>query len=116
MLGYFLNMFRSEIENRVAKAVASMTRMVKREAREKSWVRYYGSPEVDPAALTFWVCVVTDKEKTRLKSHPTLVQDLRQQLKVHGYPAGAADAVHIGVESQETVDRVSNGNWWGHWK
>jgi hypothetical protein len=41
---------------------------------------------------------------------------LRDVLVQHGYPAAARDHVHIGLESQETVDRDAGGNWWHHWK
>ena len=34
----------------------------------------------------------------------------------HDYPADAQNNVHIGFESQETVDRESDGNWYLHFK
>jgi len=37
-------------------------------------------------------------------------------LKKHNYPIYALQFVYIGFESQETVDRESNGNWYHHFK
>jgi hypothetical protein len=64
----------------------------------------------------YWICVRTDAERDRLASDPNLVASLRQTLVECAYPLEGRSEVHIGFESQETVDRESEGNWWYHWK
>lgn len=41
---------------------------------------------------------------------------LRQLLVKHDYPEEARQFVKIDFESQETVQRQSNGNWFEHFK
>ena len=76
----------------------------------------YGAYKIDPKNLVFWICVQSDEEKLRLQSDLNLMKTLRQVLSQFDYPANAADKVHIDFESQETVDRESNGNWFIHFK
>ena len=116
MLKHLLNTFRSELEVKIQRIEEGMTRIVRKTASKKSWVAHYGGSDEDPSRLVFWVCVQTDAEKERLAADTALRRKLREQLAQHDYPPDARSGVHIGFESQETVDRVSKGNWWGHWK
>ncbi len=45
-----------------------------------------------------------------------LLPRLKQLLDKYNYTTMARDLVHIGFESQETVDRESDGNWFLHFK
>jgi hypothetical protein len=45
-----------------------------------------------------------------------LMSALRALLERHEYPSESQKFVHIGFESQETVDRESKGNWYYHFK
>jgi hypothetical protein len=43
---------------------------------------------------------------------PQLIAELRSALLAVGYPEDAVPKVGFAFESQETVDRDYNGNWW----
>ena len=113
MTGFFAKFL---LGRRVRKIERAMKRRVEMEAREPLWVTHYGAFEIHPRHLVCWICVRSDAERERLASNESLVSDLRQLLASCSYPAEGRSGVHIGFESQETVDRESDGNWWYHWK
>ncbi len=101
----------------VTKTIQSaLARRVAASAREKSWVTYYGANDIHPRHLVYWICVESDAEKERLVADTALYAELRGLLTRYNYPAEGREEVHIGFESQETVDRESDGDWWQHWK
>ncbi len=102
-----------EVTERIEKAIGSMIAGV---AKEKHWVTHFGSNDIHPKHLVYWICVLSDAEKKRLEGDAELRGKLRALLTEHQYPAEGRDGVYIGFESQETVDRESGGNWWHHWK
>jgi hypothetical protein len=65
--------------------------IVKPSCPEKFDVIWYGAYQIDPKNLVYWICVESDEIKDQL-------------------------AKYIGFESQETVDRESNGSWYAHFK
>jgi DnaJ-class molecular chaperone len=79
-------------------------------------ITHYGANHIHPKYLVYWICVKSDKEKNRLQANDKLMEKLRQVLVEYNYPIEGRNSVHIGYESQETVDRESNGNWFHHWK
>jgi hypothetical protein len=79
-------------------------------------VVFYGSYEINPKYLVFWICVNTDYEKEQLKNNSKLNQNLRKILIDNNYPIEAVDDVFIGFESEETVLRESDGDWHIHFK
>ncbi len=83
---------------------------------EKFWIDWYGAYNIDPKNLVIWICVESDKIKSKLESNPELVNKLRETIVKYNYPEQAIPFVHIGFESQETVDRESKGNWYLHFK
>jgi hypothetical protein len=84
--------------------------------QEKFWVTHYGANEIHPQHLVYWIVVQSDLEKERLQKDAVLMASLRELLDRHDYPAEGRAGVHIGFESQETVDRESAGNFYHHWK
>ena len=101
---------------KVRRIQRSLERLAKAAAREPLWVTRYGAFYIHPRHLVYWICVKTDAERDRLASDPNLVASLHHTLVECDYPLEGRSDVHIGFESQETVDRESEGNWWYHWK
>ena len=76
----------------------------------------FGAYYIDPKHLVFVVGVPTDAEREQLKSTESFAQALRKLLDKYGWPEQARKHVAFDIESQEAVDRESNGNWWYHYK
>ena len=104
------------IKKKTEQAEALISLIATDEVTEKHWVTHYGANDIHPKHLVFWICVQTDKERDRLISDKPLMERLRNTLIEVDYPKEGRDFVFIGFESQETVDRESNGHWWHHWK
>jgi hypothetical protein len=83
---------------------------------EKFSVLHYGEYRINPKHLVFWITVETDKMKSKLIENKVLNNELRNVLVQNHYPEEALYDIHIGFESQETVDRESNGDWYLHFK
>jgi hypothetical protein len=101
------------VTRRIKRAIKSE---VKRVARERFWVTYYGANDIHPRHLVYWIVVRSDAEKQRLELDAPLLTRLRGLLERYDYPAEGRDGVHIGFESEETVKRESDGNYFLHWK
>jgi hypothetical protein len=111
LLGRFFGLGRT-----VGRIERAIQRLAKLSAQEPIWVTHYGAFDIQPRHLVYWICVKTDGERDRLRADRPLLANLRQLLVDFDYPPEGRDHVHIGFESQETVDRDSDGNWWHHWK
>ena len=94
----------------------AITDEVSRHAKEKFWVTHFGANRIHPKHLVYWIVVGSDHEKCRLEADSALMAALRSLLVKYDYPNEGRNGVHIGFESQETVDRESNGNFYYHWK
>jgi len=90
--------------------------LVKPYCDEEFRVDWYGAYNINPKHLVFWICIKSDALKDRLKNNDILHRDLRSLLDKNDYPSEAREHVKMGFESQETVDRESNGNWYHHFK
>lgn len=104
------------LDQKIQAIETDIERIIKPMTHEQFWVTHYGAVDIDPKHLVYRVCVQSDAEKSRLNNNQPLHDKLRELLTRHSYPARARENVFIGFESQETVDRESNGNWWYHWK
>ena len=109
-------MSHSPLKETVDAIERDLTATVRAVAREELWVTHYGAFDIHPRHLVYWLCVKTDAEKHRLEADEMLMRQLREVLVRYDYPPEGREFVHIGFESQETVDRESGGNWWHHWK
>ncbi|WKE65377.1 hypothetical protein PVT67_17190 [Gallaecimonas kandeliae] len=82
----------------------------------KPMVWSFGAYYIDPKYLVFVVGVPTDTAKETLKSNSTFTASMKELLETFNWPIQARPEVVFDVESQETVDRENNGNWWYHYK
>ncbi len=94
----------------------AISKFLQPHVNEKYWVTHYGAMEIHPRHLVYWICVQSDLERDRLNKDMVLRVRLRDILDEYEYPLEGRNHVMIGFESQETVDRESNGHWWHHWK
>jgi hypothetical protein len=106
----------SALPRKVRKIETGITAIVSVEATEPFWVTHYGAIDIDPRYLVYWICVHSDAERDRLAANHDLIAQLRELLTIYGYPAESRQHVHIGFESQETVNREAGGNWFYYWK
>jgi len=107
---------RSQLTKAVRRAEKRMCDIVSLKLGHRVTPLSYGSIDVDPGLLVIWIRVRNDEEKEQLTVDETLRESLRQELLEEGYPEEAALRAFIGFESQETVDRDSSGDWWGHFR
>jgi hypothetical protein len=107
---------KRSLKRKILEIKESIQPIVRPICDERLWVSYYGAYDIDPKHLVFWICVQSDNMKSKLRSDEQLVKQLRSLLDKHDYPQQARASVIIDFESQETVDRESNGNWYAHFK
>jgi hypothetical protein len=105
-----------EIEEVTERIQEEIKRVMASQTVEPFWMTHYGANDIHPRHLVCWIVVRTDQEKARLEQDAELMQQLRGLLVAHDYPVEGRDSVHIGFESHETVDRVTNGDFYVYWK
>jgi hypothetical protein len=116
MLRRLIRRFVDPLAIKVELIEQDLAKTVRAVAQEDVAVLHYGAFDIDARHLVYWVCVQTDAEKHRLESDAGLRARLRSLLIARDYPQDARESVHIGFESQETVDRESGGSWPSHWQ
>lgn len=87
-----------------------------KQAGVKPLVWSFGAYDIDPKHLVFVVGVPTDKEKDNLMADSRLGDKMKSLLEKFNWPIAARKHIVFDIESQETVDRKTNGNWWHHYK
>lgn len=107
---------KSSLKTKIEEIKADIEKLVREVFAEKFSVVYYGAYDIDPRYLVYWICVQSDQQKEELKMAAGLNHQLIEILHNHDYPKESIGFVHVGFESQETVDRESQGNWWHHFK
>ena len=104
------------IKKAISKSKRDIKQLIHRYCDEKFWIDSYGAVDIDPKHLVIWICVQSDRMKDRLAVEPDLPNEIRSILIKNNYPHQSVDEVYIGIESQETVDRESDGDWYLHFK
>jgi len=76
----------------------------------------FGAYYIDPKHMVFVVGVETDEEKRRLRGSDSFRTEVRRLLERFAWPEEARQHVVFDIESEETVQRETRGNWWYHYK
>jgi len=82
----------------------------------KPLVWSFGAYYIDPKHMVFVVGVPSDKERDALRNDNDFLAKMKGLLVRFNWPVPAREHVAFDIESQETVDRENNGNWWYHYK
>lgn len=114
LINYFSK--SDSLKEKIADIKGDIKKIVRDYCPEDCNVTWYGAYDIDPKYLVYWICIETDKMKKELENNITLNDKLRRVLDKHQYPANAQKYIRIEFESQETVDRESEGNWYYHFK
>ncbi len=75
-------------------------------------VSSYGATEIDPRQFTVTIDVLTDRQRDEIRRDPLLRERFRQALVNADYPVAAIPRVGFDIQSQQTVDREHEGNWY----
>lgn len=106
----------NNIETKIRNISDDMKKLIELQCDEAFYIDWYGAYDIDPKYLVYYIGVKTDTQRGKLIRNKALNADLRKLLIEHDYPEAARKHVYIKFESQETVDRESNGNWYHHFK
>lgn len=103
--------FLRKIRKKILKTVKSYT-------GEKISLFDYGnvSPDLTSRKHVFCIIVSTDDEKHFLKKNKNLNNMLNHLLCETNAENSGKHKIDFLFESQETIDRESNGNWFEHFK
>ncbi|AYL95998.1 hypothetical protein [Mucilaginibacter celer] len=111
----FLNLFKKDpLRQKILAIKKDIKKIISKVCTERYWIEWVGAYHINPKHLAFRICVKSDDMKLKLKSDAELYKVLRDVLDKHDYPVEARDKVFIGFESQQTVDRESDGKWHIH--
>jgi len=113
-----MNIFnkRKSLKVKVNNIDNEIKQLIQKILDEKFNVLHYGAYDINPKFLVFWICVDTDATKEKLAKDDALNKQLKDILFNNDYPLEAISDVYIGFESQETVNRDSDGDWYLHFK
>lgn len=98
-----------KIEKRIKKIISEFS-------KEKFGVFHLGAYTIDPKCLVFIVHVESDVEKERLINSTNFMSEVKETLDIYDYPIQSRDNIVFEVESHETVNRESGGDWYLHFK
>jgi hypothetical protein len=96
--------------------IAHGSRQIVKAQSVRCSVWWFGAYWADPKHLVFVIAVTSDVERDMLRSNVALNRALRELLIRFSWPEFARQHVIFDIESQETVSRETNGNWWYHYK
>jgi hypothetical protein len=114
----FLRWFYSKhsIKRKILDIKVDIKRIVRKNTNEGFWIYWYGAYWIDPKHLAYIIIVNSDRMKNKLSSDIELNKALRSFLIKNDYPTEAIPDVYIGFESDETIQRESDGNFHYHFK
>ena len=100
----------------IATAIETDVKDILAEKSIKHTVFSFGAHHINPRHFVIIVGVETDAQKLSLTQDELFIHSLKDLLFKHKWPEEARKHVIFDIESEETVSRESNGNWWYHFK
>jgi hypothetical protein len=100
-------------------AIFRLCRRAKQQAEHRgvrASITWFGVYYIHPKHLAVIIRVGTDQDKGKLSNDPTFMVSLGNEMAAVNYPIEGRESVAFEVESQETVDREFNGNWYYRFK
>ena len=72
----------------------------------------FGAHDISAVHLAIWTKTTTDEQRDKLSRDTSLLNHYRSILLAEGYPPEAVPHVSFAFQSEETVKREYDGNWW----
>jgi hypothetical protein len=105
----------NSLDFKIRKIKAGIKHIISEYSTENFWLIQYGEYNISPKYLVIVICVKSDNEKKALSQNTKLGQKIRELFLTICYPVEFNDKF-AHFESQETVNRVANGNWYEYLK
>lgn len=71
-----------------------------------------GAVDISPRHLVYWATFQHDADRDRFLGDAEIRKLFRDRMAALGYPEDFVPAIGITAESQETIDREFQGDWW----
>lgn len=99
----------------ILKVERKLDRDLNRMPLEGASISHFGAYDIHPRHLVFCVQVKWDREMALLEKE-SLIRKAHTYLSEEGYPAHAVPETALRIDSEETVYRDYNGNWYHYYK
>ena len=96
----------------VKQAESDFKALAEKRGHRATGIFSFGATDIHPRHLAFWLTFADDAGRDRFFEDGAAHAAMRARLVTLGYPEHAVPNVGITAESQETVDRDFQGNWW----
>jgi hypothetical protein len=115
MIKKFSRIFKSRLQKRIYGVEDRLRTHLEPKRYTKLWIHHFGATYIDPKHLAICIAVGTDEEVENLDLQG-VAKMVHTWLEEEGYPHEAIKHVGVRVDSQETVDRDFEGNWFHCYK
>lgn len=106
-----MNSSKSDILEKI-RMIEKELKITVKNSYNKVHVFSFGTVDSEPKYLSIWVVTKTDKEKNIIINTLDINKKFTDILIKIECPEDAKKHITFTVESQETVDREYEGNWW----
>ena len=110
MIRKITRIFKSNVEKRICRVEDRLRDYLKPRGYSKLGVDHIGATYINPKHLAICIALGTDEEVEKFDLME-ITKMVHQWLEEEKYPHEAIKHVGVRVDSQETVNREFNGNW-----